>query len=85
VSALDDLIDACSAMPQRDAAQAELEALRDKAMRFELDQLGIEQRELRLVEIFELRDQVEELEQIRQDAITGLGRIDRALGAGGAT
>ena len=27
---------------------------------------------------------IAELEQIRQDAITGLGRIDRALGAGGA-
>lgn len=38
------------------AMHAEIEALRDKAIRFDLDQAGIEQREAEAVELVELRD-----------------------------
>lgn len=59
-------------MKERDALRAEVESLRDKAIRFDLDQAGIEQRERIDVELVERRAEVErlraEVERLRADA-----------------
>jgi hypothetical protein len=50
-----------------EALHAEVEALRDKAIRFDLDQAGIEQREAEAVELVELRADKARLDSLHAD------------------